>query len=204
MLKEIAYEKIKAKILSGDDLYTSGVSLVEELQMSRTPIREALQRLEQEGFIRLLPNQGIAIPELSVKEVNDIFDFRIAIETASLKQVAPVLRTEHFLELDRMLEEQKAALQRNDLFHFIDSDVRFHLYLLGVGGNRLFMNGVELVSERLHRLSRRIKNKPQKLQELAREHERIVGYLKERRLELALQTLESHLKGGKIDIYGGI
>lgn len=204
LLKDIAYEKIKEKILIGNDEYTSENSLVDELQMSRTPIREALQKLQHEGFIKLLPNQGITIPELSVKEVNDIFDFRIAIETASLKQVVHLLHQEQFNDLDMLIHEQTLAVNNNDLFHFIDYDVKFHLYLLRVVGNESYIQGIKNVSERLHRLSRRIKNNHQKLFALIQEHKNIVNYLKNKEIDTAVKELEDHLNGGKMKIYGGI
>jgi DNA-binding GntR family transcriptional regulator len=204
LLKDVAYEKIKEKILRGDDNYTSENSLVEELQMSRTPIREALQRLQHEGFIKILPNQGITIPDLSVKETNDIFDYRLAIETASLKQAVHLLKQEDFDALSRNIENQISAVNQNDLFLFIEYDMEFHLYLLKVVGNELFIQGIEHVIDRLHRLSRRIKNNPQKLSALIQEHIRIMDFLKDKEIDLAVKELEDHLKGGKINMYGGI
>lgn len=204
LLKDVAYEIIKEKIIKGDDEYTSENSLVEELQMSRTPIRAALQQLENEGFIKILPNQGIMIPNPSVKETNDIFDFRIAIETASLKQAIQLLDESDFTFLSQNIENQMAAVNNNDLHLFIHYDMEFHLHLLKVVGNELFIQGVENVIDRLYRVSRRIKNNKEKLMNLIEEHKRIVELLKAKETEKAIVELENHLKGGKIDMYGGI
>ncbi|TYR80821.1 GntR family transcriptional regulator [Priestia megaterium] len=204
LLKDIAYEKIKEKILRGGSENTSENLLVEELNMSRTPIREGLQKLQHEGFIKILPNQGIMIPNLSIKETNDIFDYRIAIETASLKQAVHLLNNDDFSNLADLIEKQKFAVEENDTFSFIKYDIEFHLYLLKVVGNELFIQGIENVSERLHRLSHRIRNNPQKLLMFIQEHIQIMDYLKSKQIELAVKELENHLNEGKIKMYGGM
>jgi DNA-binding GntR family transcriptional regulator len=201
LLKDIAYEKIKEKILNEDDEYTSENSLVEMLQMSRTPIREALQRLQQEGFIKVLPNQGIMIPDLSVNEMNDITDYRIAIETTSLKQAVHLLKEEDFDHLSALIQKQMDAYSQNNTVLYLQHDVEFHLYLLQVVGNEWFIQAVENVSHRQHRLHRRMKSNPQLLFARLQEHIRIVDFLKDKQTDSAVNELEAHLKNGKIYIF---
>jgi len=194
LLKDIAYEKIKEKILTEDDQYTSENSLVNQLEMSRTPIREALQRLMHEGYIKIMPNQGIAITDLSVKELNDITEYRIAIESTSLKQAVHLLNEDHYDNLQEIIERQKEAFNQNNVVRFIQSDVDFHLYLLEIVGNELFIQGFQHVSGRVFRLRRKMKSNPIQLLKRIEEHIRIIELLKDRNLDLALEELENHLK----------
>lgn len=204
LLKDVAYEKIKQKILRGREDYTSENTLVEELEMSRTPIREALQRLQYEGFIKIISNQGVVIPELSVKETNDLFDMRIAIETFSLKQAVDITTKEDFEAMYRLIEEQKDAAQHNDVFQFIEKDAEFHLYLLDIVGNHLFIQSFNNIKDRLHRTSRNLKTNTERLLLLAEEHIRIIEFIKNKDIDRAVVEMENHLNGGKLNIYGGI
>lgn len=201
LLKDIAYEKIKEKVLMGDDDYTSENVLVEELQMSRTPIREALQRLEHDGFIKILPNQGIAIPQLSVKEMNDIADYRIAIETASLKQAVHLLLPDDFAELEHLIRLQQAAAENNNVLLYLQHDVAFHLYLLRVVGNDLFVGEIENVSARLYRLSRVMKRDPKQIFARIEEHIRMIDLLRKKDIDGAVAEMERHLLTGKLGTY---
>jgi len=201
LLKDIAYEKIREKILKEDDDYTSENLLVEELKMSRTPIREALKRLEHEGFIKIFPNQGISIPDLSIKEMNDIMDYRIAIETASLKQAIGLLTPDDFETLDQFIQKQKEAYQQNDPLRYLHYDVEFHLYLIKVVGNPLFIQAIDHVCHRLYRIHRRMKSNPKLLYTRLLEHVRIIEMLRGRQIDFAVKQLEDHLNGGKSYIF---
>jgi DNA-binding GntR family transcriptional regulator len=198
LLKDIAYEKIKEQILREDDEYISENFLVESLQMSRTPIREALQRLQHEGFIKILPNQGIAITDLSVKEMNDITNYRIVLETASLRQAVHLLNKEHFDHLEQLIQLQVEAVTQNDMLLYLQNDVEFHLYLVKVVGNEFFTQAIEHVGGRLFRLRRMIKSNPQPLFDRIQEHKRIIDLLKDKEIDLAVKELEDHMKSGKI------
>jgi DNA-binding GntR family transcriptional regulator len=193
LLKDIAYEKIKDKFLRMEEEYTSENLLVEELQMSRTPIREALQRLQIEGFIKILPNQGITMPGLSVEEMNDITEYRIAIETTSLKRAVHLFNKGHYDFLNNVIQKQTDALTQNDMALYLQLDVEFHRYLLEVVGNELFIQAIEYASGRMYRLRRKIKGNPQLLFTRIQEHIRIIDLLKEKEVDLAVKELEDHL-----------
>ncbi|WP_126424773.1 GntR family transcriptional regulator [Brevibacillus marinus] len=202
LLKDIAYRKIKEKIMRGDFLDSNSTSenqLVEELQMSRTPIREALQRLQHEGLIKIISNQGIVIQELSIKETNDLFDMRIAIETYSLKKNVGFISQHDFKQLDDIIARQKQACAERDVFSFIQLDGEFHQYLLELGGNSLFIQMMSNIRDRLYFDANRLhKRYPDSIARLIEEHVKITEALKKGDYELAVQELEQHLQNGKI------
>src|SRR5690242_8654838 len=88
-LKDIAYDQIKQRIVSGE--WTGGTFLTEKflsdlLQMSKTPIRSALDRLEMNGLVKLSPKQGIIVQEVSLKKVLEIYELRLSLETFAARQ----------------------------------------------------------------------------------------------------------------------
>ena len=186
-------------ILKGEETHTSETALVEELNMSRTPIREALHRLQHEGFVEILSNQGIIIRELSIKERIDLNDMRVAIETYSLKQAIEKMETKDFIVLEKIIRKQKKANERNELFDFLKEDAQFHQYLLEVVGNSVFISMYQNARERLFtvRDSKNIQNRPDIISRLIKEHEEIVRALKEKNGELAVRQLEEHITQGK-------
>ena len=93
-LKTLAYKTIKQKIVTCEyapGLYLNEEILTEELKISRTPIREALSRLEQEGLIEIKPKTGITVTSLSIKDVNMIFEIRKLYEPYILKNYGSFL-----------------------------------------------------------------------------------------------------------------
>lgn len=200
-LNDIAYEKIKEKIMKGDfieDNFTSQNQLVEELQMSRTPIVSALQRLQQEGFLRVISNQGVIIQELSVKEINNCFDMRLAIEPFSIKRTIQLLTADDFKNLDEIIKEQMNCYENKDYFNFAHLDADFHQYLMQVEGNGLFIQTMSNIRERLFYNSTCFLEKKNCMLDFINEHLRILEALKQGDEKLAVQELEDHIRNGKI------
>src|SRR5262249_5818701 len=91
LLKERAYAEIKRRILSGDPAsgrFLSERQLSLQLGMSKTPVRAALERLEQEGIVTISPQQGIVVRDLSIHEIADQYEIRAALETYVLRSLA--------------------------------------------------------------------------------------------------------------------
>lgn len=198
LLKDVAYEKIKEIILTGEDEFTSENSLVEELNISRTPIRSALQRLDYEGLVRLISNKGFVIPELSLRERQEISEMRHAIETFSIEQAVEIANEEDYKRLNQIIEKQKIANRDNDLLAFLQSDAEFHQYILEIVGNSIFINMYNNARERLFtvRDSKGMRNRPDFISKLIIQHENILKFLKEKDVQSCKNELKLHLKSG--------
>ncbi|HEY4385039.1 MAG TPA: GntR family transcriptional regulator [Ktedonobacteraceae bacterium] len=199
-LSDIAYAKIKEKLMRGDfseqNNYTSQNQLVDELQMSRTPIIGALQRLQYEGFVKIISNQGIVIQDITVKEMIDFFDARLAIELFSIKKAISMMTEDDFCNLKAIIERQKENYK--DYFAWVQLDADFHQYLLEIPGNSVFIHMMNNVSERLFfSVSTRLKNND-RIQRFTDEHIQIIEHLRQGDLAQVLQVLEYHIESGKI------
>ncbi|MDT3427754.1 DNA-binding GntR family transcriptional regulator [Paenibacillus forsythiae] len=200
LLKDTAYDKIKEKMIRGDEEYTSENTLVQELSMSRTPIREALNRLQYEGFLKILPNRGIVFTELSVEERNELIDMRIAIETYSLKQAESRIRDHHIQELARIIGMQEKAYRAGDFADLVEKDALFHHYLLEIVGNSQFIKMYRHARERQFtvRAGKWLKNQPDILQTFIEEHRTILDAITRKDIPAAIQHLVEHLEKGKL------
>lgn len=199
-LKDIAYEKIKERILQGyyEEGSTSENELVKELQMSRTPIREALQRLQYDGLVKIYSNQGVFFQDLSVKQVNDLFDMRIAIETFSLRKAVSSITSGQLEKLEQELVKQQKALDEQDPMAFMKNDAAFHSYLIGLADNQFIDPAFKNIRERLfHHGSLVYKKNPDLLRQSLQEHRSIVEAIQANDVKAAIWAMETHLENSK-------
>ncbi|HXX24231.1 MAG TPA: GntR family transcriptional regulator [Terriglobia bacterium] len=125
-----AYHSIKEHILDGqldeDSRLTEG-SLSSRLGISKSPIREALNRLEAEGLVRIEPRKGAYLRRLSASEMNELYELREALEVhvVRIAKVTSALLS----ELSRSIRRQRAFMKANDKAHSIEEDVHFHAEL---------------------------------------------------------------------------
>ena len=125
-----AYLSIKEHILDGrldeDSRLTEG-SLSSRLGISKSPIREALNRLEAEGLVHIEPRKGAYLRRLSISEMNELYELREALEVHVVRtaQVTPALLS----ELNQSEKRQRAFMKANDKARSIEEDVHFHAEL---------------------------------------------------------------------------
>ena len=129
-LTTLAYQSIKEYILEGrldEDSRLTEEFLSTKLGISKSPIREALNRLETEGLIRIEPRKGAYLRRLSAEEVGELYDLREALETHVVRtaKLTPAILT----ELKHSLKRHRAFLKGNDKAHYIEEDVHFHAEL---------------------------------------------------------------------------
>ncbi len=117
LLKEQAYVELKQLILSGaiaPGSFLAERQLAGRLGMSKTPVRAALERLELEGFVTVSPQQGILVRDLSLHEIADQYEIRIALEAFVVRHVAGRLAAPQVERLRDNLHEQEATARTGD------------------------------------------------------------------------------------------
>ncbi|MFF4792905.1 GntR family transcriptional regulator [Streptomyces sp. NPDC001276] len=141
--KDRAYDHVKRQVLcgayGGGDLISEG-DVAKELQMSRTPVREAFLRLEAEGLLRLYPQRGALVVPVSAGEVQAVLEARAVLEQFAVEKLAGgTARAREALkgELAEHLESQRELLGTADLNAFLEQDRLFHTSLLTATGNPL-------------------------------------------------------------------
>lgn len=138
---QLVYQTTKERILSGE--LTGGTLLSEgdvarQLQVSRTPAREAFVRLEAEGLLSLLPRRGAVVTAVTMAQALDVLEVREALEVSAVRRLAR--RPERISLLDgarRELEQQAGHAESSDLAAFAVSDQRFHCAIVEAAGNSL-------------------------------------------------------------------
>jgi DNA-binding GntR family transcriptional regulator len=135
-----AYADLKREIIQGD-MAPASQWLEEEiaarLGMSRTPVREALVRLEQEGFVQITPRRGIRVRELTRRDVIEVNEVLECLELQATQRLAARgLSPEDMVRLDATIIDMDAALARDDVNAWARADYAFHRLLIELAGNR--------------------------------------------------------------------
>lgn len=200
LLKERAYEELKKLIL--DETFPPGTflserQLSETLQMSKTPIRAALERLEMDGFVSVAPQQGILVRELSIDEVVDLFDIRRVLESFVVRQLAGRLTREQVRHLEENLKAQKRFANKEDLANYTRLDADFHRMLCKFHGNKEIEKVFLPMRDKMYQVVARVSRTPGRPMASYEEHVSILAAIMQGNGELAATRMEEHLLYGK-------
>jgi DNA-binding GntR family transcriptional regulator len=150
-----AYETLKRRIICAE--YGPGVTIAEpelarELQMSRTPLREALVRLEHDGLVSLVPRRGMRVKPLSARDLQEISELLACLECEAAERLAMrKLSAEELQRLDAAIEAMDAALERDDMTAWAQADYSFHRLLIELQHNRHLADVALAYLEKAHR-----------------------------------------------------
>lgn len=196
---DTAYKKIKEEIISGDlsnDNPMSENLLVEKFQISRTPIRAALQKLQHEGFIKIVPNQGILINELNLQEANQLLDLRLSLEYFMIDQSVLQLSAEDIQRLHDNISEESAALEKRDITEFFKLDKEFHAITYSGYDNNKMKEIVDNCRDRFSVYHRQSLLKPARMETIIREHQEMLTVIEEKDTEAMKNLIRDHVVNG--------
>ncbi|WP_437583142.1 GntR family transcriptional regulator [Paramicrobacterium sp. CJ85] len=148
---ERAYEKIRREILDGTHApgtMLGEAALASSLGVSRTPVRVALARLQDEGWITVYPKRGALVMGLSDAAVADLADARYVLETTAVDRAPDALRRELADSLDASIAEQRDAFRDDDLPRFVELTLQFHRGFVQSGGNSVLLELYDRLSDR--------------------------------------------------------
>lgn len=199
---ELAYKRIKELLLRNEIVPGQKLQLgdfAERLHVSITPLREALGRLAQEGYVVQLPNKGYYVNAISIKEADEIFDVRYAMESASIAKVVDLIKAEDLNELKaNQMTYSKLVKQPPTRNRFI-LDHEFHLRMVEISGNKTMVKLLSHVLEKLI-LKRKMEGLSQDRGLIAfQEHTALISSLEKRDKKGAARALKIHLKNAKQD-----
>lgn len=197
------YNKIRMAILTGE--IQAGERLVEldlagKMKSSRTPVREALQKIASEGLIYSIPRVGYIVGEMSESEIQDIFEARLAVEQAAAKLALERITPEELIELKTSLKNSEKSVKRGVKDQMIGFDTEFHEILCAASRNQRLIQFGQMLRD--HLLKYRIFGL--RVSEMARgavgEHRQIFKALQLKDLGELEQSISKHLENSKQNI----
>ena len=198
-LQNKAYDYIKDKIICCE--FKPGVMLSEEvlsdtLKISRTPIREAIGKLEQDGLLVVKPKKGILVKPISIEDINNVFELRILYETYAIKTygrtISPELLYQYY---QRISEEEPIKMAREDFFK---SDDELHFLFVSAVRNRFILESYEAITVQNNRFRYMTGFfNDHRIEETRKEHLEVLKYAIENSWDKATESMEHHLQKSK-------
>ncbi len=201
-LADQAYAQIKQMIfefalMPGDRFSES--ELAQRVAVSRTPLRQALQRLEREGFLRVMPKIGWQVAPLDFDVFDELYDLRVLIECHSARQLATAEQRPGLAALAEVwLVPAAERLADSATVGLLDE--QFHAQLVAAGGNREMARVHHEITERIRIIRRLDFTKPARIDATYDEHARILRAITRRRADDAASLLKAHVEQSKLEV----
>ena len=149
-LREIVYEELKRQILVGEiapGTRMMEVDLADVMGVSRTPVREAIRKLEKEGLVTIEPRKGAYASNISIKDMVDVLEVRQGLEAMAASIASGKITEKQKAELLHVVEQYKAAVESENIEEIIKYDEAFHSLIISISGNKTLMQVFSTVQE---------------------------------------------------------
>lgn len=173
------------------------IQLAEELGVSRTPIREALRKLELEGFIVMVPRKGAYVADMSLKDIADVFEIRTALEALAAGLAAERITDEELEEMERLLVEKGEAIKSSDMDKLVEVDTKFHEAIYHASRNQRLFAIINNLREQIQRYRSTSLSYPGRMWQSLQEHRDIVEAIQSRDILLSKQLAQEHIENAE-------
>ncbi len=196
-LRQKAYQLLKQKIITGEfapgDVLSES-ELADLLGVSKTPVREALTQLQHDNLVSLIPRKGYLVTNLTLKDIQEIFEVRLILERAATMLAAERITAEELATVERYLEMDFDPTHREDLLRYVQANRDFHLEIARASHNhRLceYLDRIFVDAQRLQYMDLTIWGAPWVWQ---RDHKRIVEALRHHDKDAAAAAVEASIE----------
>ncbi|MEW5953738.1 MAG: GntR family transcriptional regulator [Bacillota bacterium] len=199
-LREIVFETLREAIIQGrlrPGERMMEVQLAEEMGVSRTPVREAIRKLELEGFVVMVPRKGAYVAGISVKDIVDVFEVRAALEALAAGLAAERITGEEMEELERSLVQITELSSRNSIDDIVAVDTSFHDIIYRASRNERLIQIVTHLQEQIQRFRTASLSLPGRTKWALDEHKKIVEAIADRNVELAQNLARDHIENAE-------
>ena len=197
-LKDRVYDRLRASIVEmniydeGANLRLDERSMAEQLQVSRTPLREALTRLENDGFIEIKPRKGVFVVRKTMDEILEMIVAWAALESMAARLAAVAATDSEIRELRKHALRHSESSSRADLSEYSEANIRFHQMILEMSGCRLLAAMADELFVHMHGVRRRALEENNRATRSVVDHLEIIEALEARDGDLAARLVREH------------
>lgn len=195
-LRDVVFNTLRQAILRGElkpGERLMEIQLANKLGVSRTPVREAIRKLELEGLVLMIPRKGAEVADIVEKGLKDVLEVRKALEELSVRLACDRITKKEIEELKLAAEEFKKALKRQDITEIAEADVRFHDIIYMATDNQKLIQLLNNLREQMYRYRvEYLKNEKVHLQ-LIQEHEALISNIVSHNKEEATVIMNKHI-----------
>jgi DNA-binding GntR family transcriptional regulator len=199
-LREVVCETLREAIRSG--VLKPGerlmeIQLADELGVSRTPVREAMRKLELEGYVIMLPRRGTYVANISIRDINEVFEIRTTLDALASGLAAERITEEELEQLERLLVSIGKNIETRNMKKVVEDDMEFHDILYKASRNQRLVGIISNLREQMTRFRSMSMSYPGRLKKTLEEHSRLVEAIAQRDVELAQKLAVEHMENSE-------
>ena len=206
-LRDVVFNTLRQAILKGElapGERLMEIQLAEKLGVSRTPIREAIRKLELEGLVLMIPRRGAEVARISEKSMRDVLEVRRSLEELAIELACQRMTDEEFKELQRAQEAFKSAVEHGSAMEIAETDEAYHDIIYNSTGNMRLVQILNNLREQMYRYRLEYIKDEDKRQILLVEHNKIYRALCSRHVEEAKEAMREHIDNQEITVLKNI
>ena len=206
-LRDVVFNTLHQAILKGElkpGERLMEIQLAQRLGVSRTPVREAIRKLELEGLVRMIPRKGAIVAEITIQDLEDVLEVRSALEALAVKDACDHITDEQLRELKLAANEFRHSLDSRDITACANADMKFHEIIYGATNNRRLLQILNNLREQMYRYRMEYLKDKSTHKTLLKEHEAIYSALKNHDKEKAGEAIQVHIDNQKESIINSI
>lgn len=202
-LRDVVFNTLREAILKGE--LKPGERLMElqlaaKLGVSRTPIREAIRMLEQEGLAVTIPRRGAEVAKMTEKDMNDVLQVREALDELAASIACELITAEELAELEEAGMEFEAALRTKEIKRIAEMDMAFHDIIYHATRNPKLVNILNNLREQMYRYRVEYLKDEKNYPVLLKEHQEILSGFKEKNKELVTDSMRKHVSNQAVAV----
>lgn len=202
-LRDVVFNTLREAILKGD--FTPGERLMEKqlaekMGVSRTPIREAIRKLELEGLVVMVPRKGAEVASITSKDISDVLEIRATLEALAVKLACKKMSSSELDALQQINRNFKNAAIEKNVDILIEKDVEFHDVIFRSADNAKLMHIINNLREQIYRFRVEYIYKMDDYSELVKEHDEIVKAMINREGKEASHIAHEHIKNQELSV----
>jgi len=202
-LRDVVFKTLRQSILRGElapGERLMEIQLAKRLGVSRTPIREAIRKLELEGLVIMIPRKGAEVAGITEKNLRDVLEVRRSLEELAINLACQRISEEGMEKLAAAQEAFKKALETSDMLEIARADEAFHDVIYAGTGNDRLVQILNNLREQMYRYRLEYIKDTGKRQLLLVEHDNILKAVKSRNIEAAREAIREHIDNQEITI----
>ena len=196
-LRDVVFENLRGAIVEGKlkpGQRLMEVQLAEQLGVSRTPVREAIRKLELEGLVIMLPRKGAYVANMSLKDVIDVLEIRASLEGLAASLSAERITDEDIKKLEAIMEEFKDSADESNIEALLKKDVEFHECIFKSTNNQKLHQLINSLWEQVYRFRVTYVSDYDSTVNIIEEHKMILDAIKRGDSELAKKYAMEHIQ----------
>lgn len=206
-LRDVVFNTLRKAILTGQlkpGERLMEVHLANKLGVSRTPIREAIRKLELEGLVIMIPRRGAEVAQITEKSLNDVLEVRRALDALSVELACERITAEEIRALKEACDEFERAVKGKDASVIARTDVALHDIIVRAAGNQRLQQLVNNLAEQMYRYRFVYIKDESQHEKLVAEHKEIYESIASRDKERAIAAVKLHIDNQEKSIIGHI